>query len=56
METDLILVAVGRRPLTEGIGLEAIAGLTLDRGFVTVDDHMRTGGPHLYAIGDIVPG
>jgi dihydrolipoamide dehydrogenase len=56
METDLILVAVGRRPLTEGIGLEAIEGLTLDRGFVTVDDHMRTGVPHLYAIGDIVPG
>jgi dihydrolipoamide dehydrogenase len=56
METDLILVAVGRWPLTEGIGLEAVEGLTLDRGFVTVDDHMRTGVPHLYAIGDIVPG
>jgi dihydrolipoamide dehydrogenase len=56
METDLILVAVGRRPLTEGIGLETIEGLTLDRGFVSVDDHMRTGVPHLYAIGDIVPG
>jgi dihydrolipoamide dehydrogenase len=56
METDLILVAVGRRPLTEGIGLEAIEGLTLERGFVTVDDHMRTGVEHLYAIGDIVPG
>jgi dihydrolipoyl dehydrogenase len=56
METDLILVAVGRRPLTDGIGLEAVEGLTLERGFVTVDDHMRTGVPHLYAIGDIVPG
>jgi dihydrolipoamide dehydrogenase len=56
METDLILVAVGRRPLTDGIALDAIEGLTLDRGLVTVDDHMRTGVPHLYAIGDIVPG
>jgi dihydrolipoamide dehydrogenase len=56
METDLILVAVGRRPLTDGIGLEAVEGLTLERGFVTVDDHMRAGVPHLYAIGDIVPG
>jgi dihydrolipoamide dehydrogenase len=56
METDLILVAVGRRPLTEGIGLENLSGLTLERGFVTVDDHMRTGVEHLYAIGDIVPG
>ncbi|TMB55406.1 MAG: dihydrolipoyl dehydrogenase [Chloroflexi bacterium] len=56
METDLILVAVGRRPLTEGIGLESLAGLAMERGFVTVDDHMRTGVDHLYAIGDIVPG
>jgi dihydrolipoamide dehydrogenase len=49
-------VAVGRRPLTDGIGLESIERLELDRGYVTVDGHMRTGVPHLYAIGDIVPG
>ena len=54
--SELILVAVGRRPLTEGIGLEGIDGVNLDRGFVIVDDHLRTGVPHLYAIGDIVPG
>jgi dihydrolipoamide dehydrogenase len=56
LESDLILVAVGRRPLTDGIGLEAISGLELDRGYVKVDGHMRTGVEHLYAIGDIVPG
>jgi dihydrolipoyl dehydrogenase len=54
--SELILVAVGRRPLTEGIGLEAIEGVRTERGYVIVDDHMRTGVPHLYAIGDIVPG
>ncbi len=56
IESDVILVAVGRRPLTEGIGLEQIGGVELERGYVKVDDHMRTGVEHLYAIGDIVPG
>ena len=56
VEADVILVAVGRRPLTEGIGLEGIDGLELDRGYVKVDEFMRTGVEHLYAIGDIVPG
>jgi dihydrolipoamide dehydrogenase len=55
-ESELILVAVGRRPVTEGVGLEGIDGLKMDRGFVIVDEFMRTGVPHLYAIGDIVPG
>ena len=54
--TDVILVAVGRRPLTEGIGLENIPGVELERGYVKVDEFMRTGVAHLYAIGDIVPG
>ena len=54
--SDLILVAVGRKPLTEGIGLEKIPGLELERGYVKVDGFMRTGVPHLYAMGDIVPG
>jgi dihydrolipoamide dehydrogenase len=56
LESDVILVAVGRRPLTDGIGLESIEGLELERGYVKVDEYMRTGAPHLYAIGDIVPG
>ncbi len=54
--SDIILVAVGRRPLTDGIGLEAIEGVEMERGYVKVDGYMRTGVPHLYAIGDIVPG
>jgi dihydrolipoamide dehydrogenase len=56
VESDWILIAIGRRPVTENIGLEQIDGLRMDRGFVLVDDHMRTGVPHLYAIGDVVPG
>jgi dihydrolipoamide dehydrogenase len=56
METDVILVAVGRRPVTEGIGLEQIEGIEMDRGWVKVNGFMQTGVPHLYAIGDIVPG
>jgi dihydrolipoamide dehydrogenase len=53
---DVVLVAVGRRPLTEDIGLEAIEGVTVDRGYVKVDEFMRTGAKGMYAIGDIVPG
>ena len=56
VECDVILVAVGRRPLTDGINLEGIAGVQLERGYVKVDEYMRTGVEHLYAIGDIVPG
>jgi dihydrolipoamide dehydrogenase len=56
MTVDVVLVAVGRRPLTEGIGLESISGVEVDRGYVKVDEFMRTGAPNLYAIGDIVPG
>jgi dihydrolipoamide dehydrogenase len=56
VESDVILVAVGRRPLTDGIGLEAIDGVEVDRGYVRVDEFMRTGAEHMYAIGDIVPG
>jgi dihydrolipoamide dehydrogenase len=53
---DIILVAVGRRPLTEDIGLESIEGVQVERGYVTVDEYLRTGAPGMYAIGDIVPG
>jgi dihydrolipoamide dehydrogenase len=56
LTVDVILVAVGRRPLTENIGLEEIKGIEVDRGYVKVDEFMRTGAEHLYAIGDIVPG
>lgn len=53
MESEVLLVAVGRRPLTEDLGLEG-TGVRLERGFVQVDAWMRTGEPGVYAIGDIV--
>jgi dihydrolipoamide dehydrogenase len=53
LEAEVLLVAVGRRPLTEDLGLEA-RGVKLDRGFVEVDGLMRTAAPGVWAIGDIV--
>jgi dihydrolipoamide dehydrogenase len=56
VEVDVVLVAVGRGPNTEGVGLENTKA-KLDRGFVEVDfDTMLTAEPNLYAIGDIVAG
>jgi len=53
---DKLLVAVGRRPNGTGLGLEEI-GVTVDeRGYVPVDDSMRTALPHVYAIGDVARG
>jgi dihydrolipoamide dehydrogenase len=54
-EADYLLVAVGRGPATAGLGYEE-AGLTIDRGFVVTDERLRTGVPHVWAVGDIVPG
>lgn len=52
---DKVLVAVGRRPLTRGLGLEI--GVRLDSmGFIVVDEKYRTNIPGLYAIGDLIPG
>ncbi len=53
LEAEVLLVAVGRRPVTEDLGLEG-TGVTLDRGYVEVDEMMRTGEPRVYAIGDIL--
>jgi pyruvate/2-oxoglutarate dehydrogenase complex dihydrolipoamide dehydrogenase (E3) component len=53
-EAEEILVAVGRKPHTDGIGLEAIGVETDEHGFLEVDDRMRVGGDErLYAIGDV---
>ncbi|MBN9152745.1 MAG: dihydrolipoyl dehydrogenase [Microbacterium sp.] len=54
-QADNLLVAVGRGPATAGLGFEE-AGLTIDRGFVIVDERLRTGVDHVWAVGDIVPG
>ncbi|MGZ4381745.1 MAG: dihydrolipoyl dehydrogenase [Gaiellaceae bacterium] len=52
VEADLMLVSVGRAPLVEGLGLEAI-GVVLDRrAGIATDDHRRTTVPHIYAVGD----
>ena len=54
IDADKVLVAIGRRPYTEGLELEH-AGLSIDEmGFIHVDDQMRTKVPHIYAIGDVV--
>ncbi len=55
LEADLLLVAVGRGPVTDGLGY-AEAGVTLDRGFVPTDERLRTNVDGVYAVGDIVPG
>lgn len=56
LKGDYVLVAVGRRPYTDGLNLEA-AGLKVDeRGRVAVNDHLQTAVPHIFAIGDVVKG
>jgi len=51
---EKVLVAVGRTPNTEGLGLES-AGVVLEKGFVKVGDYYQTAAPGIYAVGDIVP-
>lgn len=55
VEADYVLVAVGRDPLVEGLGLEA-AGVALERGAIKVDTAFRTSAPGLYAVGDVIGG
>lgn len=53
LETDCILVAIGRKPNTEGLNLKAIGLETDAQGFLAVDDARRTAIPHIFAIGDV---
>ncbi len=56
LTADVVLVAIGRRPYTAGLGLEE-AGVAIDkRGFVTTDAHYATNQPGIYAIGDVTRG
>ena len=56
LTADVVLVAVGRRPNTDGLGLEAL-GVTLDeRGRIPVDEDFETNIPGIFAIGDVIPG
>src|SRR5579885_197972 len=54
-DVETLLVAVGRKPMTENLGLEGTR-VQLERGFVKVDEYQRTGEPGVYAIGDVVLG
>ena len=54
LEAEALLIAVGRAPVTENLGLEAI-GVELDRGYIQVNEAMQSAVPHVYAIGDVVP-
>jgi dihydrolipoamide dehydrogenase len=52
-EAEKLLVSVGRAPVSSGLGYEE-AGIEVDRGFVKIDEYMRTSVPNIYAIGDLV--
>jgi len=54
MRAEKVLLAVGRKPLSEGIGLEGV-GVATERGYIRVDGYMQTNVPGIYAIGDVVP-
>jgi len=53
LEAEMLLVAVGRAPVSEGLGLEEL-GIALDRGYIPVNEFMQTTVPSVYAIGDVV--
>lgn len=53
IEADMLLVAIGRAPVSGGLGFEE-RGIELDRGYVQVNETMQTSVPHIYAIGDLV--
>ena len=56
VEAETVLVAVGRGPNTEGIGLEKAPNIKVERGFIHTNEWMETGEKGIYAIGDIVAG
>jgi dihydrolipoamide dehydrogenase len=56
LEADKVLVAIGRRPVTRGLGLDSLGVKVDGRGFIDVDDAFQTSVPGIYAIGDCVPG
>ena len=54
LQAEMLLVAVGRMPYTEGLGIEGTK-ITVENGFIKVDEYQQTGEAHVYAIGDVVP-
>ena len=55
-DADVVLVATGRKPYTDGLGLDALGVEMSDRGQIKVDAHWQTNVPGLYAIGDVIDG
>ncbi|SIQ62504.1 MULTISPECIES: dihydrolipoyl dehydrogenase [unclassified Bosea (in: a-proteobacteria)] len=55
LNADIVLVAIGRRPNTDGLGLDK-AGVAMEKGRVVIDDHFKTNVAGIYAIGDVVRG
>jgi len=56
LEADIVLLSVGRRPYTEGLGLKELGVAMDNRGVIQVDDKFQTSVPGIFAIGDCVPG
>jgi dihydrolipoamide dehydrogenase len=56
LKGDYCLVSVGRKPYTEGLGLDKVGIKTDDRGRIEVNDHLETNVPGIYAIGDVIKG
>ncbi len=54
VEADIVLVSVGRSPRTDGLSLDKAGVETSERGFIKVDNHLKTNVPSIYAIGDVV--
>ena len=55
LDADVVLVAIGRRPYTDGLGLEAV-GVAMERGRIVIDDRFKSSVDGIYAIGDVVRG
>ena len=56
LEADVVLVATGRKPFTDNLGLESVNIKTDDRGRIEVNNHWQTTVPSIYAIGDVIKG
>jgi dihydrolipoamide dehydrogenase len=56
LECDVVLVSIGRRPFTEGLGLDDIGVVTDNRGFIQVDNSFKSSVDGIFAIGDVIPG
>jgi dihydrolipoamide dehydrogenase len=54
LEVDAVVVSVGRKPLTDGLGLDGTAVVVSERGFIDVNGYCQTGEPGVYAVGDVI--